>query len=298
VFSLEDLLNAETFTDVEGLIQTISTGEDVLELLLEYYPRAATLEAKWGIIEILRRSGDARASKVFKDYMCRYPKDHFLYVAAEDAYLELFPNDKKLEQKLKDLSSSDWTTVLAALQYLGAEGKEQIIPDIIRLKDKWSKKEILNQLDVAVLHIKEGVTGLVREFHNPSTRFSKSALLASLNQKPYWEAIDINIELLYSSTHHDHLGAIMSINQFYPKSLIPRLQEIILSDSKFLCRSFAISALAKISKPKDLGNIHFLKNFVENGKWKSRWKPWKWVIETSLKDEALAAIKSIQRKES
>lgn len=295
---LEELLNAQTFTEAEGLLERISKDKAVVQMLLERYQTASSVEAMWGIIEALKRSGDARSSKVFKEIMKTYPKDHLLYVAAEEANLELFPSEKKTAKKLVQLSSDDWTTVLTALQSLGAEGNEQIIPDIIKVKGKWQKKEILNQIEVTILHIKDGVAGLVREYRNPSSRFSKTAILASLSQKPYKEAIDINVELLYSSNHNDHLGAIMSINQFYPDSVIPRLKEIILSDSKFLCRSFAISALAKVAKPVDTENITFLTSFHENGRWKSKWQPWKWIYETSLKDEALAAIKSIQRKKS
>lgn len=295
---LEELLIVQTFTEAEGLLERIRTDKDVTQMLLDFYPRATSIEAKWGVIEALRRSGDERASEMFQDIMETYPSDHFLYVAAEDAYLELFPSEKKIAKQLSQLTSDDWTTVLTSLQSLGAEGNKLIIPDIIKVKEEWQKKEILDQLDVTILHIKEGVEGLVREFRNPSSRFSKNALLASLSQKPYREAIGINVELLYSRNHSDHLGALMSINQYYPYSISPRLQEIILSDSKFLCRSFAISALAKVSKSADSESINFLKSFIENSRWKSQWQHWKWIFETSLRDEALAAIKSIQRKNS
>lgn len=296
--SLEELLKAKTLDGAEPLLKNTldELGDDAVPALINAYEDAETIEGVWGVLECLRRLGDRRALPIFGEVKKRYPGSYLLQGLVRDAEIEFLSKSEKIKRRLKDLESRNWLDVFHTVACLGDEGDESVIPDLLELKTRWKKKELLDLIDVAIFTIREGIEGLIGEYFNENSSYSKGAIRDVLGQKSYKEAIPVYVEALYSNDHMQHDWATCYIDVWCYQSVIPRLKEILLTDPRGTCRVSALSALVKVSKPNDKENIEFLQDYLDRKKWRTKWKPWRWVREAFIKKQAKAAIESIKGK--
>ncbi|MFC4183273.1 hypothetical protein [Saccharococcus thermophilus] len=223
----------------------------------------------------------------------------FVKAYAESVLDFLEGKETQLKRKIHNLSKKSGTNLIADIAMIGVISNYNAIRELDKIKT--NNKEVLEQIKVAKLQIMCGIEEIIKEYRKPDSRYSHKALAEAIYHSfDHPEASKVIIEDLFSEEFERIFSAVtlLAFAGKFPKDKVTRdvvnkFFEILTGDFNTTLKNHAILAIGRYGNTDDASR---LERIVEEKKYLTKKKFWKWLSESALLDDIKITIKKLKQK--
>jgi len=297
--TVRNLVNNFNEHNIDIVAQDLAKmGRDIITILQKYFYKVDP-NGKIGILETLKLLNDSSVIPFLKAILENETEIFFVKAYAESVLDFLEGKETQLKRKIHNLYKKSGTDLIADIAMIGTIGDYNAIRELDKIKT--NNKEVLEQIKVAKLQIICGLEEIIKEYRKPDSSYSHKALAEAIYHSfDHPEASKVIIEDLFSEEFERVFSAVtlLAFTEKFPKDKVTRdvvnkFFEILTGDFNTTLKNHAILAIGRYGNTDDASR---LERIVEEKKYLTKRKFWKWLSESALLDDINITIKKLNER--